>query len=42
MHLWMSVLEEPESKRTRQVLLEVGALLIDLQATIEQGVTFKC
>ncbi len=35
----MSVFEEPESKRTRQALLEVGALWIDLQAAIEHGVT---
>ncbi len=37
--LWMSILEEPESKRMRQTLLEVGALPIDSQVAIEHGVT---
>ncbi len=35
----MSILEEPESKRTQQTLLAVGALPIDFQAAIAHGVT---
>ncbi len=35
----MSIFEEPESKRTQQILLEVCALPINLQAAIEHGVT---
>ncbi len=34
----MSVLDKPESKRMRHILLGVGAVPIDLQLAIEHGV----
>ncbi len=38
----MSVFEEPESKRTRQILLGVAEVPMDLQTAIEHGVTVVC